>query len=202
MSTSLPEPLADLVQQISRLPGLGTKSALRIALTLLHWPEAETRQLGDSIYKLRDTLCLCSRCGAISAKDPCEICANPNRIKNILCIVPEWDAVLALEAGGFYQGLYFILGGLLAPLQNMDSSSLEINKLISRLRENEINEIIFALGSTLEAENTVSWLTSIIRREKPDIKISRLAQGIPLGSHVKFMDKETLRQAMSFRQNI
>ena len=198
----MPEPLAELVAQFGRLPGLGPKSALRLAMALLQWPEAEVRRLGGSIATLRDKLCLCSECGALSSQDPCPICGDQTRRSDILCIVPELDSLMALEAGGFYNGKYLILGGLLEPLQNQDSRQLEINRLFQRLEAGSVNEIVLALGSTMEAENTVSYLKEVLKKRRPGIKISRLAQGIPLGAQIRFMDKETLRQSMLYRQDL
>lgn len=202
MGATLPEPLRLLVDQLARLPGLGPKSALRIAMTLLKWPEGETRRLGESIASLRDKLCLCSRCGSLSATDPCPICADTRRQRDVLCVVPEWDSLLAMEKGGFYRGQYLILGGLLEPLQKRDSQTLETDRLLARLAEGEIGEVILALGSTLEAENTVSFLRQLLAARFPAITVSQLAQGIPLGAEVRFMDHETLRQSMRFRQKL
>lgn len=200
MPSSLPEPLRILVEQLSHLPGLGSKSALRVAMALLQWPESETRRLGQGISDLRDTLCLCSRCGGLASHDPCPICADPERDAETLCIVPEWDSLLAMEKGNFYHGLYFVLGGLLESLRQKDSQGFDAGKLLSRLAEGEIKEVILALGSTLDAENTASYLKTILQRSFPQLKISRLAQGIPLGAEVKFMDHETLRQSLKYRQ--
>ena len=108
---------------------------MRVAMTLLKWPEAETRRLGKGIHDLRDNLHLCSRCGGLSATDPCDICKDENRSRDTLCLVNEWDSMLTLDEGGFYHGQYMILGGLLAPLANMDSDSLDLDRLISRLEE-------------------------------------------------------------------
>lgn len=201
MASTLPEPLRILVEQLARLPGLGPKSALRIAMMLLQWPESETRRLGQCISTLRDTLCLCSRCGGLSAQDPCPICADPDRSSDTLCVVPEWDSMLAMEKGAFYHGQYFVLGGLLETLRQKDSQSLETEKLISRLQEGDIKEVILALGSTVEAENTASFLKNLLKKRFPQLIISRLAQGIPLGAEVKFMDHETLRQSLKYRQD-
>ena len=110
----IPEPLKILVEQIARLPGLGPKSAMRVAMTLLKWPEAETMRLGKNIYELRGNLHLCGECGALSDVDPCNICSDPMRAADMLCLVSEWDSMLTLEEGGFYKGKYFILGGLLS----------------------------------------------------------------------------------------
>ena len=199
MHSQIPEPLRALAEQLARLPGLGPKSAMRVAMTLLKWPEAETRRLGKGIHDLRDNLHLCSRCGGLSATDPCDICKDENRSRDTLCLVNEWDSMLTLDEGGFYHGQYMILGGLLAPLANMDSDSLDLDRLISRLEEGEIHELILALGATIDAENTASFIRNLVRKRFPHIRVSRLAQGIPLGAEVKYMDRETLRQSLQYR---
>lgn len=196
----LPQALADVVSRIGTLPGLGPKSALRIAMTFLKWPEAQTRSLGKAIYELRDMLHLCSGCGALTDTDPCPVCADPSRSSETLCLVSEWDSMLTLEDGGFYKGKYMILGGLLAPLDNMSSDSLELDRLEKRLREGVVTELILALGTRLEAETTASFIRNRVAAKFPHISITRLAQGIPLGAEVRFMDKETLRQSLTYRQ--
>ena len=198
----LPEPLQVLVDQIARLPGLGPKSALRCALALLKWPEAETRRLGKGIHDLRDNLHLCAVCGSLAASDPCAICTDPVRAKDMLCLVADWDSLLTLEEGNFYTGQYLILGGLLAPLDNMHPEALELDRLRSRLRNGEIGEIVLALGATVEADSTATYIRNLIARECPGLKVSRLAQGIPLGAEVRFMDRETLRQSLKYRQEL
>lgn len=202
MSSRIPEPLRELVEQLARLPGLGPKSAMRVAMTLLKWPEAETRRLGRNVYDLRDKLHLCSRCGGLSATDPCAVCDDATRQRDTLCLVTEWDSMLTLDEGGFYHGQYMILGGLLAPLEKVDSESLDLERLVRRLEEGEITELILALGATLEAENTASFIKSLVRQRFPGVKVSRLAQGIPLGAEVKYMDRETLRQSLQYRQDL
>lgn len=196
----MPEPLRALVEQLARLPGLGPKSALRIAMTLLKWPEAETRRLGLGIHDLRDQLRLCSRCGGLSATDPCAVCADPERSRDVLCLVAEWDSMLALDEGGFYHGQYLILGGLLAPLEG--AGELDLNRLARRLAEGEVRELVLALGATMEGENTASYVRDMVKRRFPGISVSRLAQGIPLGGEVKHMDRETLRQSLRYRQEL
>lgn len=198
----LPEPLKVLVEQLSRLPGLGPKSALRLAMTLLKWPENNTRSLGKAIHDLRDKLHLCSSCGSLTDTDPCGICTDTTRVRDTLCLVSEWDSLLAMEDGGFFRGQYMILGGLIAPLDNVTPEQLELNRLQRRLAEGEITEIIFALGTTMEAENTAAYVKQLIASRFPNIRVTRLAQGIPLGSEVKFVDKETLRQSLNYRQEL
>lgn len=190
------------MDQLARLPGLGPKSAMRAAMTLLKWPEAEVRRLGKNVYELRDQLHLCGRCGSLSDTDPCSVCADPERGRDVLCLVAEWDSLLTLEEGNFYKGQYLILGGLLAPLDHSPADSLEMDRLMNRLAEGEIRELILALGATAEAEATAGYVREAVCRRFPDVRITRLAQGIPLGAEVKFMDRETLRQSLRFRQEL
>lgn len=202
MDKRIPESLKALVEQLARLPGLGPKSAMRVAMTLLKWPEAETRRLGKGIYDLRDALHLCSRCGALTEADPCPVCADPERDDSLLCVVSEWDSMLTLEEGGFFRGRYLILGGLLTPLDNLSSEHLELERLTDRIAEGQVREVILALGATVEAETTGTLIRGLIGRRFPDVRVTRLAQGIPLGAEVKFMDRETLRQSLQYRQEV
>jgi len=202
MNKRIPEPLKALVEQLARLPGLGPKSAMRAAMALLKWPEAETRRLGRGIHDLRDNLHLCSRCGGLASTDPCPVCADAERARDTLCLVTEWDSMLTLDEGGFYRGQYMILGGLLAPLERMDAEGLDTDRLVRRLDEGEVTELILALGATLEAANTATFIRRLVAGRFPHVRISRLAQGIPLGAEVKYMDKETLRQSLQYRQDL
>ena len=198
----IPEPLKNLVDQLARLPGLGPKSAMRAAMTLLKWPEAEVRRLGKGVYDLRDNLHLCSRCGGLADSDPCPICSDTERDRTQLGLVAEWDSMLTMEEGNFYKGQYMILGGLLAPLDHSPADSLEMDRLRSRLAEGEIEELILALGATAEAEATASYVKDQVSSRFPEVRVTRLAQGIPLGAEVKYMDRETLRQSLRYRQSL
>jgi len=199
---ALPRPLADLTDELSSLPGLGPKSALRAALTLLKWPKARAQNLGRAIHDLRENLCLCSLCAGLAESDPCPVCADPARNPETLCVVSEWDSLLALEETGLYKGRYLILGGLISPLDGVEPGSLEIERFTERLQDGVIKEVILALGSTLEAETTASYLKNLVDRANPHVRLTRLAQGIPLGAEVKYVDKETLKQSMVHRQDI
>lgn len=199
---NLPGPLLDVVEQLSRLPGLGPKSALRIGLTLLQMPRERAEGLGGAIVELRRRLCLCERCGSLSEVSPCSICADPARDAAVLCIVPEWDSLLALEEMGAFKGLYFVLGGLLSPLDGQDASALPFDRLRKRLEEGEVTEVIVALGATVDAEATASHVRNMLDKSFPNVQLTRLAQGIPMGGEVKYMDKETLRQSLQHRQRL
>lgn len=198
----LPLPLRTLVNHFSRLPGIGPKSAMRCALSLLKWPEHEAQSFGQAVYNLHRELAICERCGSLAATNPCPICINPSRVKDMLCLVAEWDSLLVMEEGGFYNGQYMVLGGLLSPLDNVHPEALDLERLRNRLREGEIHELVLALGATVEADTTATYLKDLVSREFPQIKVFRLAQGIPLGGEVKFMDKETLRQSLKYRQEV
>jgi len=202
LQPNLPEPLRALVAQLAGLPGLGPKSALRMAMAMLKWPEARTRDLGRAIFELRETLCLCSRCNGLADSDPCSVCNDPTRSQETLCLVAEWDSFLAMEEGGFYRGTYMILGGLLSPLDGVDSNGLEIAKLRERLEQGTVRELVLGLGTTIEAENTASFVRNLVARECPAVRVTRLAQGIPLGAEVRYIDKETLRQSLAYRQEL
>ncbi len=201
MNHRIPAPLRAVVEQLARLPGLGSKSAMRIAMTLLKWPESETRRLGRSIHDLRDNLHLCSRCGGLTAEDPCPVCADVTREGSLLCLVSEWDSMLTLEEGGIFPGYYCILGGLLQS-GNSSSDNLDVDRLLSRLREGHVTEVVLALGSTIEADTTGAYIRHLVQKSFPQIKVTRLAQGIPLGAEVKYMDRETLRQSLQYRQEV
>ncbi len=202
MSSGLPAPLEELVHMLSRLPGMGPKSALRMAMTLLDWPEDNTRALGQSIATLRDNLHLCRLCGGLSSTEVCPLCSDPARSSTELCLVTDWDSQLTMERGGFYRGQYFILGGLLSSMAPQGQEKLDLTRLMSRLAQGTVRELIFALGATLDAENTASFVQTAVQARFPDIRISRLAQGIPLGSEVRHMDAETLRQSLKYRQEL
>ncbi len=198
----LPQSLKNVISQLSDLPGIGPKSALRMGMTLLKWPEDRVQNLGQSLIDLRSSLCLCSQCGGLSEQDPCAICSDPSRRDDILCAVADWDSMLTIDEVGIYRGKYFVLGGLLSPLEGVQSSQLDINRLKKRLEGGSIRELILALGTTRDSEATESYLVNILEKEFPYIHVTRLAQGIPIGSMLKYVDNETLKQSLAFRQEL
>jgi len=196
----LPRALQNVVDELASLPGLGPKSALRIGLTLLHMPRDRARGLGESIVALRESLCVCSSCGSLSDEEPCSICADPSRSGSVICLVPDWDSLLTVEEAGLFRGKYLVLGGLLSPLEGIQAASLELDRLRRRLSEESVEEVILALGTTRDGETTESYIKNLIHSEYPSVRISRLAQGIPIGSDLKYVDRETLKQSLNFRQ--
>ncbi|MDR1946289.1 MAG: recombination protein RecR [Desulfovibrio sp.] len=198
----LPEALSAVVDQLSRLPGFGPKSALRAAMTFLRWPEGETRRLGAAIYDLRDKLHLCAHCGALTDVNPCSLCSDPARSRDMLCVTADWDSMLSIEEGGFYSGLYFILGGLPAATAGGRDDGADLERLDERITGGDVGEVVLALGATVEAEQAESLLSARLRRRRPDLRISRLAQGINLSQEVRFVDRDTLRQSFKYRQSL
>ncbi|NCC24028.1 MAG: recombination protein RecR [Deltaproteobacteria bacterium] len=197
----LPLPLQDLVDRFQSLPGIGPKSSLRMALAVLDWPRDRALALAGSIQALRDQLCRCSICAALADSDPCPICQDPVRDNGQICVVAEWDSLLTLESSSAFRGRYLVLGGLLSPLDGLEPARLELDKLRRLILNGQAKEIILALGATTEAEITCSFLKNHLHGLAPGLPVTRLAQGIPLGAEVKFMDRETLRQSLQFRQN-
>ncbi len=203
MSTDrLPGPLREVAEHLARLPGLGPKSALRAALALLKMPREQAAAVGQSVLHLRERLCLCGTCASLAEQNPCPICADASRNRGQLCLVAEWDSLLALEEMNLFRGTYLVLGGLLSPLDGVGPSGLEFDLLRRRLASGEVSELILALGATLDAENTASHVKNIVAQSYPEVVVSRLAQGIPMGAEVKYMDRETLRQSLLHRQAV
>jgi len=202
MLDRLPQSLQAVVNRMAELPGVGPKSALRMGLTLLQWPEERVRSLGQSITELRDALCLCSQCGSLSDADPCSICKDPARRDDLVCVVADWDSLLTIDEAGFYRGKFIVLGGLISPLDGVHAGSLELQRLRSRLEKSTVTELILALGTTRKSEATESYIRNMVVTEFPGVSVSRLAQGIPIGSELKFVDRETLKQSLNYRQQL
>lgn len=202
MENRFPGPLREAVERLSSLPGVGPKSALRMAMALLRMPEDQARAVGQSVIELRERLCVCERCASLADASPCPICADPSRDRDQLCLVADWDTLLALEDMGQYRGQYFVLGGLVSPLEGVGPDRIGVSRLRDRLAQGEVAELILALGATLESEHTASYIRDLVEREFPGLRVTRLAQGIPFGAEVKYMDKETLKQSLIHRQRM
>ncbi len=197
-----PKPLKRVADNLARLPGLGPRSGLRIALSLLNMPREEVEELAQSVLDLRSSLFICERCGALSDESPCGICKDPDRDPGVICVVADLDSLLVIEQAGIYRGRYLVLGGLMAPLEGINSPQLHLERLKNILKEGEVREIILALGATKESEMTENLLREILSKEYPSIVLTRLAQGIPVGVELKYVDKETLKQSLAYRQNL
>lgn len=190
--------IEEAVIEISKLPGIGKKSALRLALHLLKRDESQTQLLADALTKMRTKTTFCRKCHNISDDELCLICSSPRRDASVLCIVEDTRDVLAIENTAQYRGLYHILGGIISPLAGIGPNDLNIESLIKRVeQEPEIQEIILALSPTMEGDTTAFYLQ---KRLKPfNKKISTIARGIPIGGDLEYADEVTLGRSITSR---
>jgi recombination protein RecR len=197
ISTS--ETLEKVAEELSKLPSIGRKTAHRIAMYLAKSPAEEVKQLADSLLLLKQNIKLCSKCCNITEIDPCPICSSDKRNSNVICIVEESTDVFAIEKTNEYKGLYHVLHGIISPLDGIGPEDIRIKELLIRLKDNT-DEIILALNPSVEGEYTITYLTRLI---KPlNIKVSRIARGIPIGTDLEFADEITLAKAIEGRTTL
>ena len=190
--------LENLVYNISQLSGIGKRSALRIALEILRKPKEYSRDLSESIFDFKTQIKYCSECHNISDKDICDICSNSSRDQSIICIVEDIRDVIAIENTNLYNGLYHVLGGVISPIEGIGPEDLNINSLEKKIIDKKVNEIIFALSATIEADTTSFYLFKILN--KLDVKVSVLARGIPVGDQLEYTDEFTLARSIQNRR--
>ncbi len=194
---SLQNPLQDLVVQFSKLPGIGQKSAQRLAFFILSLPQQDVKTMARTLVHTREHIQYCQSCFNISYSDCCFICANTKRMPHQLCVVAEPRDIFALEKTQEYKGLYHVLGGLISPIDGIHPETLRITELIQRLKTGAFSELIFAINPTIEGDATVLYLTHIF---KPlPIQKTRLAYGLPVGADMDYADEMTLKKALSGR---
>jgi recombination protein RecR len=187
--------LEDLVGLLSRLPGIGRKSAARIAFHLLKADGQFAVALSSGIAGLRDRVKFCSRCGAYTEEDPCEICSSAGRDRSILCVVEQPQDVMTIEASREYHGFYHVLGGLISPLDGVGPEALRLDCLLDRVRSMQVREVVIATNPTVEGDTTALYIKKIL--DGTGARVSRLATGIPVGGDLEYADRLTL--ARSFR---
>jgi recombination protein RecR len=190
--------LERLVRSLSRLPGLGRKSATRLALYLVA-DESPAEELVAAINTAREQVRHCSRCGAITEKDPCRICTSERRDPQLLCIIASPVDILPFEKAGFYNGRYFVLGGLLSPLDGVRAADLPFDRLVDLIRQDEVTEVIIALDSSVEGETTALYVQRLLQDR--ELQLTRLATGIPVGGALAYTDEVTLQRAFQFRRD-
>jgi recombination protein RecR len=192
-----PEALQRVVAALSKWPGVGEKTAARLALYLLRAPQGEVLELAQAVVELKEKVRLCRRCFAFADQDLCPLCADPSRSNGVLVVVSDPGDLLALEKVGWYRGLYHVLGGVLSPLEGVGPDDLRIRELLERITAEGVSEVILALNPSLEGETTTTFLSQEL---KPlGVKVSRIAYGLPMGGDIKYADRETLREALSHR---
>ncbi len=190
--------LDNLINEFKKLPGIGPKSAKRIVYWLIKQPESEIEKFYLSLKNLIGNIKFCSICFNLSEKEICNICSNQNREKNKICIVEEVSDVAIIESTGQYNGLYHVLGGLLSPIDNIGPEEIKIPQLLYRVKNNNIDEIIIALNPTVEGESTASYIKKIF--SQLNIKVTKLAIGLPVGANLEYADEITLSRALSDRK--
>lgn len=193
----IPPALEKLIDNLARLPGIGRKTATRLALSILRKPRAQAGELAESLAKLHDSIQLCSCCFSFSDQDPCAICADPRRQADTLCVVEQSGDLLAIEKTDSFRGHYHILHGVISPMDGMGPDELKIKELLARIENGVIKEVIIATSSTVPGEATASYLIDILQHAP--IRVTRLACGIPMGMDIKYADKYTLAKAIQKR---
>jgi len=194
------EPINNLIRAISRLPGIGEKTATRLALFILNADTEYARGLAEAIASVKDKVSLCPVCMTFSDEAPCRICADAERDSATICVVSDYKDMTALEAMGGYRGSYHILHGNLAPLKGVGPDEIRIKELVARLEAGGVTEVILATGFDAEGEATAAYLTRILKTYS--VRVTRLASGIPVGSYVEFMDGATLGRALVGRREV
>lgn len=192
------ELLNKAISEFTRLPGIGNKTALRLALHLLKQPEEIAQALGESIISLRKQIQYCSICNNISDSDICSICSNPKREQNIICIVEDIRDMLAIENTGQFKGVYHILGGIISPIEGIGPADLSINPIAEKVNQGAVKEVIMALPATVEGDTTNFYLYKMLKDF--DINISVIARGIPVGDELDYTDEITLGRSILMRQ--
>ena len=188
-----------LIEQLSRLPGIGGKSAQRLAFHIINMPEKDAELLADTILSAKKNVKYCSKCCTLTDTDPCTICSNPKRIQSSIMVVEDSRDMAAYEKTGEYKGLYHVLQGVISPLKDIGPNDIKIKELISRLDEN-VKEVIIATNPTVEGEATAMYISRLI---KPmGIKVTRIAHGVPVGSDLEYVDEVTLSRALEGRREM
>jgi len=198
--TRYAEPMARLIEELKKLPGVGTKSAQRLAFHILRSSDEDAAALSEAVRGLKANLRLCSVCNNVTDIDPCAYCASPTRNLRLVCVVEEPTNIGAVERTQMYQGVYHVLHGTLSPLHGVGPDQLRAGTLIGRVERAEVDEVILATSPTLEGEATASWLAAALRGFS--VKITRIATGVPAGSDIEYADEVTMARAIEGRREV
>lgn len=194
------EPMARLIEELKKLPGVGTKSAQRFAFHILRSTDEDAAALAEAVRGLKASLRLCSICNNVTDVDPCAYCTSPSRNQRLVCVVEEPTSISAVERARGYQGVYHVLHGTLSPLHGVGPDQLRTRTLLARAERGELDEVILATSPTLEGEATANWLASALRGFK--VRITRIATGVPAGSDIEYADEVTMASAMDGRREL
>jgi recombination protein RecR len=192
-----PPSLIALIRQFSKLPGIGEKSATRMALHILKSSAAEAKSLADSIYAVKEKIHFCPGCFGLTDQAMCQICSNPNRNKGLVCVVEQTDDMASIERSDSFKGIYHVLHGTLSPMNGIGPDDIRLKELHARVKTGEVQEIIIATSTNVEGEATASYIVE--NMSGIPVKISRIATGVPIGGDLKFVDQVTLKCALERR---
>lgn len=192
-----PRPILELITSYSKLPGIGKKTAIRLAFHTLKMSDEDVKEFSDSLLNLKSSLMRCSICGRLNENNICDICSDKSRDKSIICVVGNDNDLVAMENMEQYRGVYHVLDGLISPMDGVGPQDINLMTLLERAKDNNIKEIILATNSSPEGEGTASFISKILKNT--DIKVSRIAQGISFGSDIEYVDEVTLARAISGR---
>lgn len=195
-----PRPLAQLLEQLEKLPGIGPKSAQRLAFHLLRASRAESEALANAIRNVRENIKPCTRCGNFTDLELCDICTSTRRESAQLCVVAEPRELLAVENSGEFRGRYHVLGGLLNPIEGIGPEQLSVNALVRRLEDENVQEVVLALSATVEGETTAHYLANVLKSRA--VKVTQLARGLPFGGHLDYADQMTIAGALRGRREV
>ena len=197
---SLPKPIEALVAELNRLPGIGPRSAERLALHLIQADSIVSSRLAEVLVSARKQIVECDECGGLAEKSPCAICSNPSRDEQLICVVERAVDILNVEKSGSFRGKYHVLGGKVSPMNGIGPEELRFNELEKRLISGEVKEVIIALGTDVEGDATSHYLAK--RLSKQNVEVSRIAHGLPAGSGLEYADELTLSQALEGRREL
>ena len=195
-----PSSIQDLIRNISKLPGIGEKTAERLALHILRGSRHDAELLANSILNIKNTVRLCSRCFALSDGELCDLCSDPARDPAFLCVVEQPADMIAVEKSGAFRGLYHVLSGVLSPMNGIGPENIRIRELLTRIQKDRVEEAVLATGTNVEGEATASYIAQLL--EKYPIKVTRIASGVPMGGDLKYVDQVTIKKAMETRHAI
>lgn len=195
-----PRTILNLIECFKKFPGIGEKTAERMALSILEMDEDVINLFVKSLNDTKTKIKKCSKCGSLTEQETCEICNNKNRDHSILCVVEECKNVILFEKIGSFKGVYHVLGGLISPLEGINPEDINISKLLKRIKEEKIKEVILAIKPSVEGETTALYIQKML--EKENIIVSKIAHGIPLGADIDYMDPLTLEMAIEDRRQV
>ncbi|MFO7557070.1 MAG: recombination mediator RecR [Desulfobacterales bacterium] len=195
-----PDSLLKLIKNLSKLPGIGEKTAERLAMHILRASRKEAEQLSHSIIEIKEKVKLCSMCFALSDTDVCNICSDPARTPSILCVVEQPADMVAIEKSGSFKGLYHILEGALSPMDGIGPDDIRIKELITRIARDKIKEVVLATSTNIEGETTAGYIAEQLKNHP--VEVTRIASGVPIGGDLKYVDQVTLKKAMETRHAV